>query len=48
MGGFLHEVRHALEFLLKSGHEIVWPVLKKHDEAESEKDKERKPKERAE
>ena len=45
---FLHEVRDPLEFLLEAGHEIVRAVLEEDDEAESEEDEKREPKERAE
>ena len=43
VGGFLHEFRHALKFLLKAGGEVGRPVLKKDDKAECEKHKQHEP-----
>ena len=43
MDRLLHEVPHALEFLLKARDEIMRPVFEQDNEAEGEKDKQQKP-----
>jgi hypothetical protein len=48
LGGFLDEVRNPLGFFLETGDEVIQPILKEHDEAESEKHKKHEPEQSAE
>jgi len=41
--GFLDELRHPGELLLKPRNEVGGPILKENDEAESEKHKQHNP-----
>ena len=43
MGRFLGECLHALDFLLEAAGKIMGAVLKQHDKAKREKDKEDEP-----